>query len=145
MSERPQNYANHRRLHPVLHLVVGPILLLYLAATVWWAVRAPSGASVITAVFALGVVLLSIGAREMAVRLQDRIIRLEMRLRLAEVLPPELRSRIRELSVRQLVSLRFASDAEMTDLVRKTLEGGFAGGDEIKRAIKDWQADRLRV
>jgi hypothetical protein len=145
MKDRQQSYANHRRLHPVLHLVVSPILLVFAITTVVWAVRDPSYRSIIEALFAFAVLLLSIAAREMAVRLQDRIIRLEMRLRLAEVLPPELRPRIGELSVRQLVSLRFASDAEMTDLVRKTLEGAFANGEAIKRDIKQWQADWLRA
>jgi hypothetical protein len=76
---------------------------------------------------------------------QNREIRLEMRLRLREVLPTALAPRIRELSVKQLIALRFASDAELPALVERVLGGEFAKPKEIKAAVKDWQPDHLRV
>jgi hypothetical protein len=76
---------------------------------------------------------------------QNRLIRLEMRLRLREVLPAPLAARIPELTVRQLIALRFAGDAELPALVERTLKGDFAKPRDIKRAVTDWQADYLRV
>jgi hypothetical protein len=76
---------------------------------------------------------------------QDRVIRLEESLRLSRLLPPELQSRIDELRVRHLVALRFASDGEVTDLVRRVLGGELTTPDAIKRSIKVWRPDHLRA
>jgi hypothetical protein len=84
-------------------------------------------------------------ARVFALTVQDRIIRLEMRLRLAEVLPVDLRPRIPEFTVGQLVSLRFASDAELPALARKVLDEKMNDRKAIKQLIKDWQGDYLRA
>ncbi len=145
MAERPQSYANHRRIQPVLHLVVTPILMVYLVSTIVFAAKAPSYPTILNAVTALALLLGVIGARSMSLVAQDRIIRLEMRLRLAEVLPTELKSRIRELTVGQLVGLRFASDAELPELVRRVFAGELTTNEQIKKAINNWQADWLRV
>ena len=77
--------------------------------------------------------------------MQDRVIRLEMRLRLAEVLPVDLRPRIPEFTVAQLVSLRFASDAEFPALARKVLDEKMNDRKAIKQLVKDWQGDYLRA
>jgi hypothetical protein len=79
------------------------------------------------------------------VTVQDRLIRLEMRLRLAELLPGDLRARIPEFTVAQLVSLRFACDAELPALAKKVLDEKLSDRKAIKRLIKDWQADYLRA
>ena len=76
---------------------------------------------------------------------QDRLIRLEMRLRLAGVLPADMLPRIPEFSVAQLVSLRFASDAELPALARQVLDGKLEDRKAIKKLIKNWQADYLRA
>jgi len=81
----------------------------------------------------------------MALKVQDRVIRLEMRLRLSEVLPADLKGRIPELTTRQLVGLRFASDAELPDLVRRVLAGSLANPTDIKKAVAHWQGDYLRA
>ena len=81
----------------------------------------------------------------MVVTVQDRVVRLEMRLRLQQCLPADLRSRIDDLTVRQLVALRFASDAELADLVREVLAGKLATTKEIKLRVKNWQGDFLRA
>jgi hypothetical protein len=145
MSDAAQSYASHRRLHPVLHMVVMPILIANLVIVTIAVVRHPSLATAWGVVFALGLALLAVCARGMVLTVQDRIIRLEMRLRLAQVLPADLAPRIAQLTPSQLVALRFASDAELPDLVRKSLAGELASGEAIKGAVKDWQADHLRA
>jgi len=84
-------------------------------------------------------------ARLMALTVQDRVIRLEMRLRLREVLPADLQARIPELTPRQLIGLRFASDAELPQLMRQVLAGSLGNTTEIKKAITQWQGDYLRA
>jgi len=84
-------------------------------------------------------------SRIQALTVQDRLIRLEMRLRLRGVLPPDLQSNIDALTHRQLVALRFASDAEMPELVREVLAGKLSTSKAIKALIKNWQADWLRA
>lgn len=145
MPRQPQTYANHARFNPLYHFVASPIVGLFLVYAIVTLVRAPSAANAITAVWALGIAAGVFSARLMALRVQDRIIRLEMRLRLREVLPAPLAARIPELSVRQLIALRFASDAELPALVERTLQGEFERPRDIKRAVRDWQADYLRA
>ena len=86
-----------------------------------------------------------LGSRVMALRAQDRVIRLEERLRLAQVLPAELQPRIEELTMRQIIGLRFASDGELPQLVRKVLDGAAKTEKEIKQAVTNWRADHERV
>jgi hypothetical protein len=81
----------------------------------------------------------------MAMRVQDRLIRLEMQLRLQRILPADLQARMRELTVDQLVALRFAGDDEMADLIREVLAGKLASRNEIKKKIRNWQGDYLRA
>ena len=82
--------------------------------------------------------------RSFPVKVQDRVIRLEMRLRLQQILPENLRAKIEELTPGQLVGLRFAGDEELPGLVQEVLDGKLAKQKEIKRKIKNWQADHLR-
>ncbi|HTO76171.1 MAG TPA: DUF6526 family protein [Thermoanaerobaculia bacterium] len=141
----PQNYANHRRFVPLYHFVLFAVFVVNL---LWAVVRAVRGFSFDTAwnvVLALAFLGLFFYMRIFALTAQDRIIRLEMRLRLKEILPSELRGRILELTPDQLIGLRFASDAEMPDLVREVLTNGIQEREVIKRKIRDWQGDYLRV
>ncbi len=91
------------------------------------------------------VLFTNLKARIYGITVQDRVIRLEMQLRLERVLPEELKPRISELSTKQLTALRFASDEELPEMVRSVLDGKLANGTEIKKAVKHWQADFLRV
>ena len=142
----PQSFATHRRLNPLYHVVVLPLLGLNLIGQIVHCVRHPhERMGYLHATTAVALVLLALVARLHAVRVQDRIIRLEMRLRLERILPPALAGRIGALSLSQLIALRFASDQELPALVEKALAGGFASADDLKRAIVDWQADHLRV
>jgi hypothetical protein len=96
-------------------------------------------------VFAIGILLAVLAMRTMALTVQDRLIRLEMRLRLRALLPAGQHGDIERLSVRQMVALRFAADAELASLVQRVLSGELAGDKAIKGAIKDWQADWQRA
>ncbi len=101
--------------------------------------------SVLAVFVAAALVLLAFLARTFALRVQDRVIRLEMRLRMAEVLPVDLRSRIPEFELGQLVSLRFASDEELPTLARKVLDDKLTDRKAIKQMVKHWQGDYLRA
>jgi hypothetical protein len=94
---------------------------------------------------ALALLVMFFALRTFPIVVQDRVIRLEVRLRLADLLPDDLKPRIRELSSRQLVALRFAGDGEMPALVRKVLDQKIENGEAIKRLIQDWQPDYMRA
>lgn len=145
MADRVQTYKNHARLLPVYHFFVIPVLLLNVVNEVRRAYYYPSGGRVVAVIVAIAILTLGLLARTMPLRVQDRLIRLEMRMRLQQVLPPDLRARIGDLTPGQLVALRFACDAELPDMVRDVLEGRLKTGKEIKMRVKDWQSDWLRV
>ncbi|HJV38094.1 MAG TPA: DUF6526 family protein [Geothrix sp.] len=140
----PQTYATHRRFDPLYHFVLLPFFLVTVIATITTFVRRPALATFWIALLALAVTFLALKVRVYALRVQDRLIRLEEQLRLARLLPEDLKARIPELSVRQLVSLRFASDAEVADRVREALQENL-DGEAIKKRIQTWRADEYRV
>ena len=140
-----QSFANHARIVPGFHYgVIGALTLNFLWSLVrLYRLPGLDGAmGVITAVALLGLVFY---VRMFPLRVQDRMIRLEMSLRLASVLPADLRARVGTLRPGQLVALRFASDAELPGLVRQVLDENLTDRREIKRRIREWQADHLRV
>jgi hypothetical protein len=145
MAERVQTYKNHPRLLPAFHFFVIPVLLINFLNTVRHLWLDPSAHTAFAVV--LGAALLTLGflSRTQALTVQDRVIRLEMRLRLHRVLPADLQSRINEITHRQLVALRFASDAELPELVREILDGKLQTSKQIKQRVKSWQADWLRA
>lgn len=143
-NKPPQNYANHRRFVPLYHFVLFGILVVNLLWSVLRAVRAFSFESAWGVFMALVFLAMYFYMRIFALTVQDRVIRLEMRLRLKDVLPGELRGRIGELTPAQLIALRFASDGELPDLVREVLSGDIQDRDVIKRKVRHWQADHLR-
>ena len=144
-DKTPQTFENHARFIPAYH---GLTSLLLLVNLVWWVYRSVTSFSwdALMAVF-LGIAtyLIFVYARLFALRVQDRVIRLEMKLRLTEVLPPELARRFNEYSVKQLIALRFASDAELPALCAKVLNDRIADQKAIKKMIRDWQGDYLRA
>lgn len=142
---KEQSYSNHLRWFPLFHFVATPILLAYAIWAIWVFVQSPGVEQLWAAAFAIGVFLAALASRAMAVRVQDRVIRLEMRLRLAAILPDDLRPHIPRLTPKQLVALRFASDAELSELVRQVVAGKLADQKAIKKAIVHWQADDLRA
>ncbi len=146
MSEaQPQNYGNHARFVAPFHYVAMPILLINFGWSIYRAATAMSAETIIWALTALALIIIGLFSRIHALWAQDRVIRLEMRLKLIEVLPDDLKSRIYDLSTGQLVALRFASDAELPGLVRRVLDGSLTEQKAIKQAIVNWKADYQRV
>ena len=112
---------------------------------VWGMVQEPSWGSLVGIVFMVAFVMTALYARLFALGVQDRVIRLEERLRMAEVLPEDLRSRIDEITTEQIIGLRFAPDEELPDLVRRVLDEGISDRKTIKQAVKNWRADHQRI
>ena len=145
MAEPEQTFKKHARWLPLYHFFVIPILLVNVLVAAWALVGVPGLAAAWGLVFAIALLLLGILSRTQTLTVQDRVIRLEMRLKLRGLLPPDLQPRINELTHRQLVALRFASDAELPDLVREVLAGKLATSKDIKMRVRNWQADWLRA
>jgi hypothetical protein len=145
MAEKTQNLATHTRYVPAFHFFALPVLLInmFVAAIYFWSdPNFRSGWGVLVAIaLAVGISW----SRFMPLRAQDRIIRMEERTRLERVLPADLRGRIGELTERQLIAIRFAPDAEVPELTRRTLNGELKSSGDIKRAIRDWRPDHFRV
>ena len=140
-----QTYKTHRRLVPAYHIGVLSALLAYFIWSVYQLFQGMTGASVMGVILSLALMTFAISIRSQILRVQDRVIRLEMRLRLRENLPADLASRAAHLPVRQLIALRFASDEELPTLVRDVVDGKVVNPNDIKQKIREWQADHLRA
>jgi hypothetical protein len=140
-----QTYHSHRRFIPEFHFFVLPVLVANIVITIFEFVRHPRFITGWIAVFAIALAIGIWTARAMALRAQDRIIRLEERTRLDRLLPADLRGRAGDLTTSQLIAIRFAHDDEVPDLVRRALSGELTTQGDIKRAIRNWRADHLRV
>jgi hypothetical protein len=141
-----QNLANHTRVFPPFHFFVLPMLLINLVSHIYRVVRegvSIAGIGGILLALALAVGFLS--CRLFSLAVQDRMIRLEEQLRYMRLLPADLQTRVGELSVGQIVSLRFASDAELPVLTRKVLDGKIQNRKAIKQMIQNWRPDHLRA
>ena len=146
MAEKPQNLQNHVRVVPPYHMFVFPVLFVNIGWAIYRVVKFPISFPTVFGVFlSVALLLLALYARLFVLSVQDRVIRLEMRLRLAEILPPDLRPRIPEFTVAQLVSMRFACDAELPALARKVLDDKMSDRKAIKQLVKDWQGDYVRA
>ncbi len=145
MADAVQSYQKHARWLPGFHFFVMPVLLVNLLNEIRHLWMDPSRHFMWQVLFAAALLGAAFLSRIQALTVQDRVIRLEMRLRLRGVLPPDLQANIDALTHRQLVALRFASDAEMADLVRDVLAGKLSTSKDIKMRIKNWQADWLRA
>lgn len=144
MAHKAQNFENHARYVPVYHFVAYPILLLNLGWTAW-NLRDPSFPAVLDVLVAVALLLVTYYARSFPLKAQDRVIRLEMRLRMRDRLPADLQGRIDEFTPTQMVGLRFAGDDELPDLAREVLDRNLTKVTPIKKRITDWQADHHRV
>jgi hypothetical protein len=145
MPRPPQTYANHRRVFPLYHLFAMPVLAANLLVAVWYAVRAPSVHTLWQLAVAAALVAGLVASRASTLIVQNRVVGLETRLRLAATLPAELRQRIPELRLRQLIGLRFAGDAELPALVERCLAGELRTADQVKRQIREWRPDWQRA
>lgn len=145
MSQAPQSFENHAKLVPLYHYVTFGLLVVNLA---WAGVRVFRGFStgtVVAFLLALALIFLFFFARVFALGVQDRIIRLEERLRMERLLPDDLKGRIPDFATEQLVGLRFASDEELPGLARRVLDEGISDRKTIKQAVKNWRADHQRI
>jgi Family of unknown function (DUF6526) len=143
-------YASHRRYHPLFHFFVLPVLAIQPLVCLVMLIlrfRQPMMAMMMAWGFVVSLALLALAAcvRAYATKLQDRIIRIEETTRLERLLPADLRGRIGELSTGQLIALRFCSDEELPEMTAAVLRGEVGGREEIKRRIKRWRPDLLRV
>src|SRR5215470_7628320 len=134
-----QTYANHTRWDPVYHFFVVPVAGINVGVAIWNLFRNPGLAASWFVILAIAAVVAVLKLRLYPLKAQDRIIRLEERLRLAQLMAGTLRSRIGDLTEGQLIGLRFASDAEVPSLVEKALGSGMSQ-EEIKQAITSWRA-----
>jgi len=143
----PQNLKNHARFHPPFHFFVLPMLLLNFIFSIYVTIRHwPEHWALHLWWIAMSIVFFIMAglSRGAALTVQDRVIRLEERLRLHALLPAEERSHINELAIKQLIALRFASDEELPALVRKTLTQNLEP-KAIKESIVNWRGDYDRV
>jgi hypothetical protein len=141
-----QNFANHARFVPLFHFFAMPVFVINFG---WSLYRLKtlgiSFEGIFGVLMAAALVVLFFSARLFALAVQDRVIRLEERLRFARLLPADLQPRISEFTIGQIVSLRFASDAELPALARKVLDEKLTERKAIKQLIKNWKPDYLRA
>jgi hypothetical protein len=141
-----QNFANHTRWVAAYHGFVFPVLALNFVWSILHLVKTGfTGDGFVQILTAAALFLLASYARVFALTVQNRVIRLEERLRYERILPEDLKARIGEFSTGQLIALRFASDAELPGLARKVLDGNVKTGKEIKQMIQNWRPDYLRA
>jgi hypothetical protein len=139
-----QSLKNHAMYDPPFHFLAAPLGLFFLISSIVDVYKNPNWTTGIHVLFVLWLIVILFKARIYALKVQDRVIRLEERLRLQAVLPGPLQPRIGDLSMDQLIGLRFASDAEVPGLVEKAL-GGNWNRKQIKEAVQNWRADTWRV
>lgn len=145
MAEKTQDYKSHRRYVPGFHFFVLPVLIANVIVEGKRLFMLQDMHTAWAFIVAVGLFMLAWETRGMAARAQDRVIRLEERLRLAQLMSPENVAKIGELTPKQLVALRFASDEEAPELAQRAMTGEFKSPEDIKKAVKNWRADLHRV
>ena len=141
----PQSFSNHAKLVPIFHYVALPILLINLIISLYQVFTGFSFETAWGAVLAVALIVIGLFARVFALGAQDRVIRLEERLRLHGLLPDELKPRIDDFTTDQLVALRFASDEELPALAHKVLDDSIGDRKAIKKMVVTWRADYQRL
>jgi hypothetical protein len=141
-----QNFSNHSKLVPTYHFFVLPVFALNLVQSIFGLIQ-PGFAwnGLVHFLTALALLVFAFNARVFALKVQDRVIRLEERLRFARLLPDDLKPRIEEFTPGQLVALRFASDEELPPLARKVLNDKLTDVKAIKKMVHHWRPDYLRA
>jgi len=141
-----QNLSNHTRFFPPFHFFVLPMLLINLTFHVYRLVKEGlSIGGIGGTLLALALPVGFLSCRVFSLTVQDRVIRLEEQLRYMRLLPADLQTRVDELSIGQIVSLRFASDSELPGLIRKVLDGKIQSRIAIKQMVQNWKPDHLRA
>jgi hypothetical protein len=140
-----QSFATHKRYVPGFHFFAGSLIIINLGIALSRLVRGPDAAAVSSVLVAVVLAQLFWYTRQFPLSVQDRLICLEERLRLARLLPADLQGRIPEFTVGQMIALRYASDAELPALARRVLTEKIVDREAIKAMITDWRADLLRA
>lgn len=140
-----QQYSNHARFHAPFHFVLSPLLLIHLAWSIYRLVRFPDADRAEAVLLAFALLVMAVLVRTNALKVQDRLIRLEERLRYDRLLPASIAMRAAELLPAQIVALRFASDAELAERVTDVVEGRVTKPADIKKSIRTWRPDTFRV
>jgi hypothetical protein len=144
MAQQSQSLKNHTKFDPAFHFFLVPAALLFLMEGIWRVVKDPNWPTAVHLAGAVCAIVALFKIRLYALKVQDRVIRLEERLRLKELLPAAMQGRVSELTEGQLIGLRFASDGEVADLAQKALAGKW-NRTQIKAAIRTWRPDNWRV
>jgi hypothetical protein len=144
-AAKPQSLSNHSRYVPGFHFVTGSLTIVIFAWSLYRAATQRTGDAVLGLLIAVALVAQFWYLRAFPLAVQDRVIRLEERLRLAELLPPDLQARRDELTPSQLIALRFASDHELPALTKKVLDEKITSRAAIKALIGSWRADHMRA
>ena len=145
MANAPQTYANHAKFVPAFHYVMAPILFGNLFVHAYDLVRGPNLPNFGAFLVALAILIGAFYGRLFALSAQDRVIRLEERLRMRELLPADLQARIPEITREQIIGLRFASDEELPALVAQVLRDNIQKRAEVKKLVKHWRADHHQL
>lgn len=143
--KQPQSFANHTRFHAPYHFFAVPILAINVLWRIVELVRNPSGAAAWEVAVSLALAAMILLVRTYPLKVQDRVIRLEERMRLERLMPAGLSSKVPEFSAGQLCALRFCADDEVSELAGRILNEGTLGRAEIKRQIKTWKPDEFRI
>jgi len=145
MSEAaPQNLKNHGRLDPLFHFFVSVVLLANIIVAIVYLVRHPGFVTAWFLLLSVAALVATFKIRLYPLKVQDRVIRFEERLRLQALAPAEWHAQIYRLSEDQLIGLRFAADDEVVELAKQALEHNL-NRKQIKERIKSWRADNWRV
>ncbi len=144
MADSAQNFSNHAKFDPPFHFFMGPVFMINVIVTIVALVRNPSWMAGWIVVVSLAALVAVFKIRIYSLKVQDRVIRLEERLRLASLLSDPWKARLNELTESQLVGLRFASDGEVPALVQRCLSESLKNAD-IKKAVLAWRPDFFRV
>jgi hypothetical protein len=144
MADEMQSFASHTKWDPPFHFFLAPLGLVLLGFSIYGMVKTPDLPHAIGIVLVLWILVAVFKTRIYALKVQDRVIRLEERIRLEKLASDPLRSRIPELTVDQLIGLRFACDAEVAALAQKALAEKL-NRKQIKQEIKTWRPDTWRA
>jgi hypothetical protein len=144
MSKAPQSLKNHAKIDPMFHFFLFFILVVNLVYSVVLLVHQRSFASAWFVVMSVAAFVALFKLRLYSLKVQDRVIRLEERLRLQSLTPLEWHAQIYRLSEDQLIGLRFAADDEVVELAKQALEHNL-NRKQIKERIRNWRADYWRV
>ena len=144
MSNAPQSLKNHTKFDPPFHLLLTWVLLINLGLAITFLVQRKNLPSAWFVVLSVAAIVALFLLRHYPLKVQDRVIRLEERLRLQALAPAEWHAQIFRLSEDQLIGLRFAADDEVVDLAKQALEHNL-NRKQIKERIRNWRADHWRV